>query len=131
MYVKKKTYLAPLFTGTGMIINLSTNLLLMGVLGFDFVAAGIAAVASYIGQALLLYLVSKRFYPIPYEMTKLMRLAILVTVLFFLPRLVPSQSLLLSVFVVLAFFPLLSMSGVMSLSQFKTAALQLVTRKRR
>ncbi len=129
MYVKKKTYLAPIFTGTGMIINLSTNLLLMGVLGFDFVSAGIAAVVSSLGQSWLLYTASKRFYPIPYETGKLLKLAVLVALLFFLPQLFPDQSLLLSLAVVLAYFPLLSVTGVLSLSQIKIAARQLISRK--
>jgi O-antigen/teichoic acid export membrane protein len=129
MYLKKKTYLAPLFTGTGMVINLSTNLILMGVLDFSFMAAGIAAVASYIGQSFLLWFVSRRFYPIPYEGTKLIKLALLVGILFFLPQLIPGQALLISFVVVLAYFPLLPAVGVLSMTQIKTAARQLISRK--
>ena len=129
MYLKKKTYLAPLFTGTGMVINLSTNLILMGVFNFSFMAAGIAALASYMGQSFLLWFISKRFYPIPYEGTKLIKLALLVAVLFFLPQLIPGQALLISFVVVLAYFPLLPIVGVLELSQIKTAARQLISRK--
>ena len=129
MYIKKKTYLAPIFTGTGMIINLSTNLLLMGVFGFDFVSAGIAAIGSYIGQSWLLYLVSKRFYPVPYETGKLLKLAALVTVLFFIPQIIPGQGFVMSMVVVVAYFPLLSAIGVLSMNQIKTAARQLISRK--
>jgi O-antigen/teichoic acid export membrane protein len=129
MYLKKKTYLAPLFTGTGMVINLSTNLILMGVLDFGFIAAGIAALASYIGQSFLLWFVSRRFYPIPYEGTKMIKLALLVAVLFFLPQLIPGQALLISFVVVLAYFPLLPAVGVLSMTQIKTAARQLISRK--
>ena len=129
MYIKKKTYLAPIFTGTGMIINLSTNLLLMGVFGFDFVSAGIAAIGSYIGQSWLLYLVSKRFYSVPYETGKLLKLAVLVTVLFFIPQIIPGQGFVMSMVVVVAYFPLLSATGVLSMNQIKTAARQLISRK--
>jgi O-antigen/teichoic acid export membrane protein len=129
MYLEKKTYLAPIFTGTGMVINLSTNLILMGIFHYSFMAAGIAALASYIGQSFLLWFVSRRFYPIPYEGTKLIKLSLLVAVLFFLPQLIPGQALVISFLVVLAYFPLLPMVGVLELSQIKTAARQLISRK--
>jgi len=129
MYLKKKTYLAPLFTGSGMIINLSTNLILMGVFQVSFMAAGIAALASYIGQSFLLWVVSKRFYPIPYEGMKLLKLTALVAILFFVPQLIPDQTLFLSLVVVGAYFPLLSMAGILSLAQIKTAARQLISRR--
>ena len=129
MYLKKKTYLAPLFTGTGMIINLATNLVLMGVFHYGFMSAGIAALASYIGQSLLLYYVSQRFYPIPYEIAKLIKLGFLVAALFFLPRLIPGQTLLVSFISVAAYFPLLSVVGVLSLTQIKEAGRQLISRK--
>jgi O-antigen/teichoic acid export membrane protein len=129
MYLKKKTHLAPLFTGTGMVINLSTNLILMGVFNFSFISAGIAALASYVGQSFLLWFVSKRFYHIPYEGTKLIKLAILVAVLFFLPQLIPGQALLISFVVVLAYFPVLQVVGIIELSQIKTATRQLISRK--
>lgn len=129
MYLEKKTYLAPIFTGTGMVINLSTNLILMGIFDFSFIAAGIAAVASYVGQSFLLWVVSRRFYHVPYEGTKLLKLALLVAVLFFLPQLVPGQTLLISGLVVMAYFPLLPATGILSLSQIKIAGRQLISRK--
>jgi len=129
MYLKKKTHLAPLFTGTGMLINLSVNIVLMGYLGFDFTAAGIAALSSYVGQSYLLYRASQRFYPVPYEIGKLFRLALVVGGLFFLPRLVPAQTLPISIVMVLAYFPLLSATRVLSMAQIKAAGRQLLTRK--
>lgn len=129
MYLKKKTYLAPLFTGTGMVINLSTNIILMGVFHFSFMAAGVAALASYVGQSLLLWIVSRRFYPIPYEGAKLIKLSLLVATLFFLPQLIPGQTLWVSLVAVVAYFPLLPAVGVLSLPQIKTAARQLISRK--
>lgn len=129
MYLKKKTYLAPLFTGSGMLINLSINFLLMGVLGFDFIAAGIAALCSYLGQTFLLYQVSKRFYPIQYEIGKIFKLAIVVALAFFLPQLFPDQALMISLFVIIAFFPALSLVSILSLTQIKIAVVQLVSRK--
>ncbi len=129
MYLKKKTYLAPLFTGTGMVINLSLNLILMGLFNVGFIAAGIAALASYVGQSFLLWIVSKRFYHIPYEGLKLIKLALLVAILFFLPQLIPGQALFVSFVVVLAYFPLLPVLGVLSLSEIKSASNQLISRK--
>lgn len=122
MYLKKKTYLAPLFTGAGMIINLSTNFLLIGYFGVDFVAAGIAAMASYIGQSYFLYRVSRSFYPIEYEFDKIVKLALLVMMLYFLPRLAGDSTLLFSCFSVALFFPMLSIAGVLTLGEIRSAA---------
>jgi hypothetical protein len=77
----------------------------------------------------LLYRASQRFYPVPYEIGKLFRLALVVGGLFFLPRLVPAQTLPISIVMVLAYFPLLSATRVLSMAQIKAAGRQLLTRK--
>jgi uncharacterized membrane protein len=59
----------------------------------------------------------------------MIKLALLVAVLFFLPQLIPGQALLISFVVVLAYFPLLPAVGVLSMTQIKTAARQLISRK--
>jgi len=130
MYIKKKTYLSPLFTGAGMIINLTTNILLLGYFNYDFTAAGIAAILSYVGQSLLLYLVSRRFYTIDYELGKIVRLAILVAVLFLTPQVLEQDTrLLVSLVMVVAFFPALSLAGVMTTTEIRSAATQLLNRR--
>lgn len=129
MYLKKKTYLAPIFTGTGMVINLTTNIVLISVFNFDFIAAGIAALASYIGQSYLLYRVSSRFYPMEYEGVKISKLAVIVAALFFMPSLIPGWDLPLSFCSVLLFFPMLSMTKVLNMSQIRSAAIGLVSKK--
>ena len=129
MYIKKKTHLSPLFTGTGMVINLSTNILLLGYFKFDFISAGIAAILSYIGQSLLLYFTSRRFYRVDYELQKIFRLAVLVAILFFLPQVFSGLFVPLSIVVVILFFPALSMVGVLSPGEIRSAARQLIQRR--
>ncbi|MBE9541613.1 MAG: hypothetical protein IMF01_04775, partial [Proteobacteria bacterium] len=128
MYLEKKTHLAPLFTGAGMLINLSVNIFLMGYMGFDFTSAGIAVLVSYLGQSFLLYKASKRFYPIRYELNKIARLGIIVAVLFFLPGLYAEGHIYLSLIAVLAYFPMLSAFQVLGFGQIKTAATRLLSR---
>jgi O-antigen/teichoic acid export membrane protein len=129
MYIKKKTYLSPIFTGTGMVINLSTNILLLGYFDFDFTAAGIAAVISYVGQSALLYFVTRRFYPIEYETKKIMRLALLVAILYLIPQWTTGLTHITSPLMVLAYFPALSLSGVLTTREIKSAASQLIRRQ--
>ncbi|MCF7806960.1 MAG: oligosaccharide flippase family protein [Candidatus Marinimicrobia bacterium] len=129
MYIKKKTYLSPLFTGTGMLINLTTNILLMGYFGYDFVSAGIAAILSYLGQSYLLYRVSRKFYRIDYEIKKILRLGLIVAVLYFTPQVLPEQTVIMGALSVLLFFPALSAFGVLSGSEIRSAARQLLSRK--
>jgi len=130
MYLKKKTYLAPLFTGTGMVINLTTNIVLISIFGFDFIAAGIAALAAYIGQSYLLYRVSRRFYRVDYEIHKIVKLAIVVLLLFGISSLTSEWKTQISLGSIIMFFPLLSLVGVLSFSEIRAAAAGLVSRKR-
>lgn len=129
MYIKKKTYLSPIFTGTGMIINLATNFLLMGYFGFDFISAGIAAILSYMGQSYLLYRVSRKFYPIDYEIKKILRLAVIVAALYFIPQAVHSYTTFVGLISTILFFPALSVFGVLSGSEIRSAARQLISKK--
>lgn len=129
MYIKKKTYLAPLFTGAGMFINISLNLILMGVLGFDFIAAGIAIVASYLGQSYLLYRVSRRFYPVPYQTSQLLQLFGVVAVLFAIPKLVPDYAILISFLSIGLYFPILMKLKIVSTGQLKETWVKLRKRK--
>lgn len=128
MYLEKKTFLAPLFTGAGMIINLSTNFILMGVFNIDFVAAGMAAVASYLGQSYLLYRASQRFYPIDYEFKKIGRLGIIVAGLYLIPTWMTTGNVLAGMLSVILFFPLLSFAKVLDFRELRNAALGLVRR---
>jgi O-antigen/teichoic acid export membrane protein len=114
MYIKKRTLLAPLFTGTGMVVNLVTNFVLIGHFGWDFTAAGVAALLAYASQSLLLYFVSRRFYPVPYEFSRLARIALVVGALYLIPVYLELNLLWTGLLAALLYFPALGLSGVIS-----------------
>ncbi len=130
MYIKKRTSLAPLFTGTGMVINLGTNFLLLGVFGWDFTAAGLAALLAYVFQTALLYVLSRRFYPVPYELGRLARTGIVILLLYLSPQVLLMDRLWISLFAVLAYFPLLMLTKVLSLSGARELAVRMASRGR-
>lgn len=63
--LKKKTKYMPLIVGTGAIVNLGLNYLLIP--SYGMMGAAVATVISYLLLPIGSYFVSRRFYPIEYE----------------------------------------------------------------
>ncbi len=116
-YIKKKTMYIPLFTGVGFLVNISANLLFLSVLEWDFLAAGYALVLTYIVQGVVIYFVVHRFYPIPYDFWKMTKTFAVMAVIYFIPEFMNTQYLLLNLALVLLYFPLLDLTGVLSIKQ--------------
>jgi len=116
-YIKKKTLYIPLFTGIGFLVNLSANLFFLTVLDLGFLSAGYSLVITYIVQGLVIHLTVRRFYPVPYDFGKMFITLALMGCLFFLPGLLGLSSLWFSSLLVLLYFPLLDLLGVLSLKQ--------------
>jgi len=119
-YIKKKTLYIPIFTGIGFLVNISANLIFLSVLGWGFLSAGYALVLTYIIQGLVIYFTVRRFYPVPYDFIKMAKNYGVLALLFFLPTLVGVHSLWLNLILVLAYFPILNLAGVLSLRQITT-----------
>jgi O-antigen/teichoic acid export membrane protein len=107
IYLEKKTYLSPLFTGIGMIINLSTNFFLLGVVKMDFTAAGIATLAANFAEAVAIFVATRRFYPIRYEYEKLVLVFAIGLVLFFTPFVLGMHQFWFLCLLVILYIPLL------------------------
>ncbi|NQV16762.1 oligosaccharide flippase family protein [bacterium] len=116
-YIKKKTIYIPLFTGVGFLVNLSSNILFLAVFKFGFLAAGYALVLTYIVQGLVIYFSVRRFYVVPYDFWKMAKNFLIIALLFFIPNLFSVTSLWLNTVLVLIYFPLLDVVGVLSLKQ--------------
>ena len=70
-YIEEKTKYFPMITGTGALVNVVANLLLIPPLGI--VGAALATLASYVVMAALLHHYARKFYPVPYEYGRLAR----------------------------------------------------------
>jgi O-antigen/teichoic acid export membrane protein len=68
IYIEEKTNYFPIVTGTGAVINIGVNLLLIPIYGM--IGAAVATLVSYLIMASGLYIVSQKFYPIEYEIKK-------------------------------------------------------------
>jgi len=115
MYIEKKTKLAPLFTGTGVVLNLGLNFFLIGVCGWDFHASAVALVVANLGQALVCWAVSRRFYPVPYDLWSMGKVVVVLAVLYFLGAQLQGHWAWLRLFLVAAFLPLLDLLKVITL----------------
>ncbi len=77
IYIEEKTKYFPLVTGTGALVNVVANLLLIPRLGI--MGAALAVLASYLVMAVLLHGIARKFYPVPYEYGKLARILAIVS----------------------------------------------------
>ena len=74
IYLKKKTTLLPYITGTAALICILLNLWLIPK--FDMYGAATASVVAYGVMVTGLYLVGRKYYPVPYEYLRLFKVAL-------------------------------------------------------
>lgn len=74
IYIEKKTKYLPYITGLGAVINIAGNFLLIPPFGMQGAAA--ATFLSYLAMMLYIYYVSQKFYPVKYEVKKVILLNI-------------------------------------------------------
>lgn len=75
IYIEEKTKYFPIVTGTGAIVNVIVNLLLIPVWGI--MGAAVATLAAYMVMAYGLFYFSQKFYKIEYEFAKIARIILL------------------------------------------------------
>ena len=80
VYLKKKTVLLPFITAASALVCILVNLWLIPVLGMY--GAATASVSAYAVMVTGLYLVGRRYYPIPYEYIRLLKVVFVCGVLY-------------------------------------------------
>jgi O-antigen/teichoic acid export membrane protein len=78
IYIEKKTSHLPYITGIGAGINVAANFLLIPK--FGMFGAAWATFFAYAGMAAAVYVVSQRYYPVHYELTRLLKIGIAMTI---------------------------------------------------
>lgn len=78
IYIEEKTKYFPYVTGTGAVINVVVNILLIPALGI--MGAALATLASYLAMAAGLYFFSQKYYRINYEYGKVAKILSLIIV---------------------------------------------------
>jgi O-antigen/teichoic acid export membrane protein len=68
IYIEKKTKYLPYITGLGAVINIGFNFLLIPK--FGLYGAAIATFCSYLSMAIYIYFVSQKFYPVSYDLKR-------------------------------------------------------------
>lgn len=80
VYLEKKTILLPFITAAAALVCILTNLWLIPGLGM--LGAATASAAAYAVMVTGLYLLGRRYYPIPYEYIRLLKVILVCGVLF-------------------------------------------------
>ncbi len=78
IYIEKKTSHLPYITGIGAAINVVINLILIPKYGMF--GAAWATFFAYAGMAIAIYLVAQHFYPVRYELGRLLKIGIALTI---------------------------------------------------
>lgn len=109
-YIKKKSQYMVLFTGTGALINIICNLILLPRIGIW--GAVIATVLAYLSMSIMIYFIAQHLYPIPVKLKNLYSIAatIGITYLFYYiiePGLL-IRLVMFTMIVILVYFILLS-----------------------
>ncbi|MBT5876113.1 MAG: oligosaccharide flippase family protein [Candidatus Latescibacteria bacterium] len=79
VYIEKKTLYLPLVTGAAAITSIGANMILIPALGMQ--GAAVASVLAYAVLAAGLYMLSRRYYPVQYEWSRLLRIVVAVSVI--------------------------------------------------
>jgi O-antigen/teichoic acid export membrane protein len=99
--LKRKNAVNPLIVISSALVNIIFNLILIPP--FGMMGATIATVISYITMCMTRYFVSNRLMPIPYEWSRIIKIAVVCFVLFALSRLVQIERPIFSFFARLPF----------------------------
>ena len=74
VYAKGRAGSLPFIVGTGACVNIVVNILLLPKIGF--IAAAYSTLIAHVLMAILLYLIVRRFYPVPYEYGRLGKICV-------------------------------------------------------
>jgi O-antigen/teichoic acid export membrane protein len=69
IYIEEKSIYVPFITGTGAIVNVTANFLLIPILSLT--GAALATLASYLVMALGYYFVTQKFYQVKYDLKRI------------------------------------------------------------
>jgi O-antigen/teichoic acid export membrane protein len=118
IFIEEKTKYVPYITGLGALINIIVNYLMIPHWGMT--GAAFATLASYIVMALVLYIISQKFYKIRYEFGKILRIFIVLTIVSVLYYTFAEGRFYLEILLFMIFLLLISLSGVINLREVKS-----------
>jgi O-antigen/teichoic acid export membrane protein len=98
VFIEKKTKYMLYSNGTGALINLGLNLLLIPVIGYR--GAAIATIVAYMFSAAMMFYFSRKIYPINYEWNRLFSvISMTVLIYFFIEQFTPKSNLLVALII--------------------------------
>jgi O-antigen/teichoic acid export membrane protein len=80
IYLEKKTKYLPAVTGAGALVNVLANITLIPL--FGMMGSAYASLIGYLVMAGLLYIFAQKYYTIPYEFSRLLKLALAAAAIF-------------------------------------------------
>ena len=80
VYAKGRAGSLPFIVGAGACVNIVINILLLPKIGF--IAAAYSTLIAHVLMVILLYLIVRRFYPVPYEYGRLGKICVAGTIVF-------------------------------------------------
>jgi len=72
IYIEEKTKYFPLVTGFGAVVNIIVNIILIPLMGI--LGAALATLFAYIAMSVSLFFISQKYYEIPYEYDRIIKI---------------------------------------------------------
>ena len=101
IFYRMKTGIIPVITIVSGAISIVLNIIFIPKYGY--IAAAYTTIVSFSMAAFLGYLFSRRYFPIPFQLSKMLTIFILAAVLYILSTLFPETSLILNLILKIAF----------------------------
>ena len=79
-YIIKKSHYMIIFTGTGAVLNIIVNIILLPQIGIW--GAVVATIVAYLAMASSIYIVAQKIYPIPVEKKKMILMILMIGIFY-------------------------------------------------
>ena len=118
-FIKHKTRYFAYINIIGAVTNIGANLLLIPT--FKLMGAAYATLISYLLMAVLFYVISRRIYPIEYELTKLLKIGLISLVIFVTyNNVIVPYPLVLKLSLILCYFVLIYIFKIFDAKEIQT-----------
>ncbi|MFO7891617.1 MAG: oligosaccharide flippase family protein [bacterium] len=112
IYMKKKTLYLPLITGSGAIVAIISNFILVPLWGIF--GAAISTFIAYLSMAVILYIINQKLYKIDYEFSKIFKIIILYALIYCIGTIFFSNLIMVKIGILLSVVPFLWIFDILS-----------------
>ncbi len=112
IYLKKKTLYLPFITGSGAVVAIIANYILVPLL--EKIGAAISTFIAYLSMAVILYIINQKLYKIKYEFMRIFKIIILYGLIYLLGIIFFNNLVIVKICLLICIVPFLWMFSILS-----------------